>query len=139
VSGPHDFCVRVEIVRLRNERYDPTRPPHPALNVRDDREAPLERVRDGADDACDLGSESSLILKNRIRRLRQIGTTGSSCMVRMRDLPVAHALRVTDLTASRGLSSSRDLSAAQAIACAPIDVSTNISSSSPGAWEQSTA
>ena len=37
VSGPHDFAVRFRAIRQR--RYQ--RPPHPAPNVRDDREAPL--------------------------------------------------------------------------------------------------
>jgi hypothetical protein len=36
-------------------RCDRARPPHPALNVRDDREAPLERVQDGANDAVICG------------------------------------------------------------------------------------
>src|SRR5205807_2162999 len=36
-SGPHGFAVRYGIVRLAT----PKRPPHPAPNVRDDREAPL--------------------------------------------------------------------------------------------------
>ena len=54
-SGPHDFAVRNNIVRLRahasltgwtppcDDDYAPTlpRPPHPVPNVRDDRETPL--------------------------------------------------------------------------------------------------
>ena len=36
-SGPHDFTVRIGRARLAQ----PTRPSHPAPNVRDDREAPL--------------------------------------------------------------------------------------------------
>jgi hypothetical protein len=36
-SGPHDFAVRVRAIRQRRN----PRPPHPALNVRDDRETPL--------------------------------------------------------------------------------------------------
>jgi len=36
-SGPHDFTVRPSAVRQQHCR----RPPHPAPNVRDDREAPL--------------------------------------------------------------------------------------------------
>jgi transposase len=36
-SGPHDFTVRVRRIR----RVHRSRPPHPAPNVRDDREAPL--------------------------------------------------------------------------------------------------
>src|ERR1700730_12431338 len=42
-SGPHDFAVRISTARLAT----PLRPPHPAPNVRDDREAPLLWVRDG--------------------------------------------------------------------------------------------
>ena len=36
-SGPHDFAVRESAARLKA----PSRPPHPALYVRDDRETPL--------------------------------------------------------------------------------------------------
>ena len=36
-SGPHDFAVRFRAVRPEA----PKRPPHPAPNVRDDRETPL--------------------------------------------------------------------------------------------------
>jgi hypothetical protein len=42
-SGPHDFAVRSSCVRLTPLK----RPPHPAPNVRDDRETPLVRRRDG--------------------------------------------------------------------------------------------
>ena len=41
-SGPHDLAVRAGRARLAQ----PSRPPHPAPNVRDDREAPLYRARD---------------------------------------------------------------------------------------------
>jgi hypothetical protein len=40
VSGPHDFAVRIQRVRLTRRQ----RPPHPALYVRDDRETPLGRA-----------------------------------------------------------------------------------------------
>ena len=40
--GPHDFTVRLGVVRRRDTRAaTPLRPSHPAANVRDDREAPL--------------------------------------------------------------------------------------------------
>jgi hypothetical protein len=39
--GPHDFAVRTHAVRLAA----PARPPHPALNVRDDAYAPLDECR----------------------------------------------------------------------------------------------
>ena len=42
-SGPHAFAVRISIARLATL----PRPPHPAPNVRDDREAPLLWERDG--------------------------------------------------------------------------------------------
>ena len=42
-SGPHDFAVRISAARPASL----SRPPHPAPNVRDDREAPLLWVRDG--------------------------------------------------------------------------------------------
>jgi hypothetical protein len=38
--GPHDFAVRVGVVRLAT----PSRPPHPLPNVRDDRDTPLLRA-----------------------------------------------------------------------------------------------
>jgi hypothetical protein len=45
VSGPHDFAVRAGTARLWRQ----PRPPHPAANVRDDRETPLWVGRDGND------------------------------------------------------------------------------------------
>jgi hypothetical protein len=39
ISGPHDFAVRDRRIRLARR----PRPPHPAPNVRDDRETPLVR------------------------------------------------------------------------------------------------
>jgi hypothetical protein len=36
-SEPHDFSVRSRVIRL----VTPPRPPHPAPNVRDDRDTPL--------------------------------------------------------------------------------------------------
>ena len=50
-SGPHDFAVRISAARLAS----PKRPPHPAPNVRDDRDTPLSRGRDSAKDGADLG------------------------------------------------------------------------------------
>ena len=49
---------------------------------------PSHRVRDGADDAPDLGTGSSLFLKIRTCNLRQVGATGKFRMTRMRNLPV---------------------------------------------------
>src|SRR5882757_9596621 len=40
-SGPHDFAVRISILRPALACLTLPRPPHPAPNVRDDREAPL--------------------------------------------------------------------------------------------------
>jgi hypothetical protein len=40
-SGPHGFAVRVGAARLEA----PSRPPHPALHVRDDAYAPLVSAR----------------------------------------------------------------------------------------------
>jgi hypothetical protein len=45
VSGPHDFAVRLDALRLRAS----LRPSHPAPNVRDDREAPLLEERGTAE------------------------------------------------------------------------------------------
>jgi hypothetical protein len=39
-SEPHDFAVRLNVVRLTTSK----RPPHPKPNVRDDRETPLTRA-----------------------------------------------------------------------------------------------
>src|SRR5579872_3340561 len=43
VSGPRDLTVRINAVRRRgmNHAATPTRPPHPASYVRDDRDTPL--------------------------------------------------------------------------------------------------
>src|ERR1700761_2383410 len=56
MSGPHDFAVR----RARVRRSQSPRPPHPALNVYDDRETPLMRggtARAYKDDLPDGHSE----------------------------------------------------------------------------------
>ena len=55
VSGRRDFTVRT-LTRFVKRGL---RPSHPALNVRDDREAPLFRVRDGASHAADLPDRTS--------------------------------------------------------------------------------
>jgi hypothetical protein len=48
MPGPHDFAIRDCLIRPRNNcALTPSRPSHPAPNVRDDREAPLMRARDG--------------------------------------------------------------------------------------------
>ena len=61
-SGPHDLAVRFGVfVRRASARLTPKRPSHPLPNVRDDRETPLLRARDGKSDSADLG-----ILKSRI-------------------------------------------------------------------------
>jgi hypothetical protein len=62
--------------RLMSQRLS-----HPAPNVRDDREAPLLRVRNGVNVKY-IGSVSQA------PHLRQNGTTGSLRMVDMRKLPV---------------------------------------------------
>src|SRR5260221_12485761 len=48
-------------VRLAIARLTPPRPPHPAPNVRDDREAPLLWARDGFGYASDLGQAKTRI------------------------------------------------------------------------------
>ncbi len=40
--GPHDFAVRSHAIRLRFSRLTQPRPSHPASNVRDDRDTPLQ-------------------------------------------------------------------------------------------------
>jgi hypothetical protein len=53
VSGPHDFAVRAQC----HSSFDMPRPSHPAPNVRDDRETPLWRGRDGDGCRSDLGEK----------------------------------------------------------------------------------
>ena len=60
-SGPHDFAVRF----MRRSSKAPKRPPHPALNVYDDRETPLERRRDR--------DSIVLLLPRRQEQFRKIG------------------------------------------------------------------
>jgi hypothetical protein len=67
------------------------RPSHPAPNVRDDREAPLLRVRNGVNVKY-IGDVSQA------PRLRQNGTTGRLRMVDMRKLPVG---QITPTSRSR--------------------------------------
>ena len=67
-SGPHDFAVRVSTIRQARC----PRPPHPAPYVRDDRETPLFRERDGGGYRFDLGkSRSGIFLQMGLDR--QIG------------------------------------------------------------------
>jgi hypothetical protein len=87
-SGPHDFAVRNNISRQRavdrsqahHLPCDPIarktlpRPPHPAPNVRDDRETPLLVGRDGRSCRCDLGgTKTEIFLQTGLDR--KIGTT----------------------------------------------------------------
>jgi hypothetical protein len=59
-SGPHDFAVRVSAIRQRRR----PRPPHPAPNVRDVRNAPLSG-RDGGGYRSDLGwRQRGIFLRN---------------------------------------------------------------------------
>jgi len=64
-SEPHDFAVRFSVIRPARIRARLTlpRPPHPAPNVRDDREAPLLWARDGGSASADLpDGESGIFL-----------------------------------------------------------------------------
>jgi hypothetical protein len=72
-SGPHDFAVRADADRLLHQ------PVHRILDATSLTTRPLlfNRARDGTQNASDLGAGSNLILKNRIRQLRQIGATGN--------------------------------------------------------------
>jgi hypothetical protein len=88
MSGPHDFCVRAGVIRPRNCALTPSRPSHPALNVRDDREAPLRRVRDARMMLLIWGRRQACFWKPELKFLRQIGTTGKLRMASMRGLPV---------------------------------------------------
>src|SRR5579863_470215 len=63
-SGPHDFAVRFDVVRLST----PSRPPRPAPNVRDDGETPLLWARDADHSACDLGLRSIAANCDRLTR-----------------------------------------------------------------------
>jgi hypothetical protein len=82
--GPHAFAVRDVIARLAK----PSRPSHPRLTCRDDRDTPSSSRRDSADEITDLGSRSRQILKISIAVLRHVGTTGNERMAPMRELPV---------------------------------------------------
>jgi hypothetical protein len=51
-SGPHDFTVRIEMfVGANDPRCNPTRPPHPAPDVRDDARTSLCMGQDGTNKA----------------------------------------------------------------------------------------
>ena len=89
-SGPHSFAVRISAARLAS----PTRPSHPAPNVRDDREAPLVSRRDAANVKLIWGIRQ-------YRWLRQINTTGNLRMVAMCKLPVGQKPYLRTLSASR--------------------------------------
>src|SRR5579872_2020149 len=67
-SGPHDFAVRQQRIRLVRRK----RPSHPAPNVRDDRpNAPLG--------GCETGGLLKVICPtSQVKCLRQNGTTGKS-------------------------------------------------------------
>jgi hypothetical protein len=86
--GPHAFAVRVSVVRLRASAATPSRPPHPRLSCRDDRDTSLCIEAGYADDAPDLGSASRRILLIRISLLRQTGATGNLRMARMHSVGV---------------------------------------------------
>jgi hypothetical protein len=86
--GPHAFAVRVSVVRLRASAATPSRPPHPRLTCRDDRDTSLCIEAGYADDAPDLGSVSTRILLIRISPLRQTGTTGNLRVARKHSVGV---------------------------------------------------
>jgi hypothetical protein len=79
-SGPHDFTVRIQRASSTARQ---SRPPHLAPNVRDDREPPLLRERDGDRYTGDLG-----FLKIRKFLRRGLDTPLS-------DLPVGQLASVT--------------------------------------------
>jgi hypothetical protein len=58
-SGPHDFAVRISILRPALACLTLPRPSHPAPNVRDDRETPLCVGRDRGGYRFDLGRRRS--------------------------------------------------------------------------------
>jgi hypothetical protein len=63
--GPHDFTVRISIIRPALACLTLPRPSHPAPNVRDDREAPLLWEQDGGSFKSDLGRRRSGIFFRR--------------------------------------------------------------------------
>jgi hypothetical protein len=68
-SGPHDFAVRFK----HDSSSALPRPPHPALYVRDDREPPLFRARDGGGCRSDLGQErTEIFLRKGLDRPNQV-------------------------------------------------------------------
>ena len=87
ISGPHDFAVRFSCTRLA----PPPRPPHPAPNVRDDRETPLVRAQDVRESAGDLGKRSTAAnwpdgaSKNACDTLARRANQRSRCLAKKRD------------------------------------------------------
>jgi hypothetical protein len=72
-SRPHDFAVRIRRIRLARR----SRPSHPALNVRDDRDTPLNPRRDSAKDAGDLGPRpSGIFFGAGVDRANQVESAG---------------------------------------------------------------
>jgi hypothetical protein len=69
VSGPHDFTVRNNTIRLMALQH----PSHPAPNVRDDREAPLLWARD---DNCSIAVSTKS--KTEFFSRRRLDKTGKS-------------------------------------------------------------
>jgi hypothetical protein len=65
-SGPHDFTVRIGHARLAQ----PSRPSHPAPNVRDDREPPLQAEAGRAENKGDSGFGKSELFANRLLNVR---------------------------------------------------------------------
>jgi len=59
-SGRQDHTTSPSASKRRSSSAQ-KRPPHPAPNVRDDRETPLERARDGGEYGFDLGQSRSEI------------------------------------------------------------------------------
>jgi hypothetical protein len=74
-SGPRDFTsASAPFVRTKNSRAPPTRPSHPAPNVRDDREAPLLIERGTAGIMLLISGKSSPFPSIRTRPLRKVAT-----------------------------------------------------------------
>ena len=110
VPGPHALTVRLGTVRPRKIARVAKASIASCLACRDDRDTPLMPKQDGRDNAPDLGSTSSNILKIRMAPIpRQIDTTGKFRMTLMHRLPVvqvrieawakAHLRRAHHLTA----------------------------------------
>jgi hypothetical protein len=103
-SGPHDFVVRVQHFRPARicARLTPPRPPHPAPNVRDDRDTPL--LWDGMAGVVDFESgqaRSGIFLRLGMDSILLICPSGKSPVAIAKQSPKFHIDVKADFLCSR--------------------------------------